>query len=96
VDEAKQKLAEAKRMNHPAQSKKLTSEANELMLRASEIQKNYLAPVMKRARGDAAYGLGVEFALAKAVAGDDAAFSAAYSKANANVLAATPPTFIQG
>ena len=75
--------------------------ADEMSLRASEVEKRYLAPLMQRAEADAAYGLGVQEALYLATCAalspaKRAAFDEAFRRANANILSVTAPTIIAG
>lgn len=96
-DEAKEKLAQADRATDPAAKQKLLGEANEAAAKASEAQKKYLAPVLGSAQKDAAYGLGVLYAVHTALHGSSTDFDAAFQKANDRILAASPSTIhIQG
>jgi hypothetical protein len=75
--------------------------AKDLSVRAAELEKRYLAPVMRRAQGDAAYGLGVQEALHLATravlsTANQAGYDDAVRRASANVLSVTPPTVIAG
>jgi hypothetical protein len=89
IDDAKSKLAASKTAD-PATAATLRSQANDLMLKAAEAEKKYMAPVQKQAAGDAAYGLGVQYAVHCAVAGSSDSLDKAFAKANANVSSITP------
>jgi hypothetical protein len=94
------KLEQAGSCADPARANELRAEASALTKKEAAVQDEYLAPVLSKAHGDAAYGLGVEYAMYLASCGDSpsavARFDAAFGKANANVVSATPPTFIRG
>ena len=77
------------------------SDASKLLLAAAEIRQKYLAPVLARAHGDAAYGLGVQYAvfLATRAVGSpqgQAQLERAFQAANANILSIMPPVVIHG
>jgi hypothetical protein len=88
-ERARAKIAEASTAIDPGQKAKLSGEARELNATAAETQRRYLAPVMSKAQGDAAYGLGVQRAVFLAAQADmpagSAHFEAAVAKASANV-----------
>ena len=63
------KLTAASAATDPAQASALRGEANDLTAKAAETQRQYLAPVLAQAHGDAAYGLGVQRACVLGVAG---------------------------
>ncbi len=78
----------AARIAEPEDGARLRGEAQALMAQAATAEKRYLAPVMGKAQGDAAYGIGVQYALHQALraesSGTSDAFDAAFSKANEN------------
>ena len=100
-EQARTKLAEASAASDPGQKAKLASDAHGLNARAAEMQRTYMAPVMSRAQGDAAYGLGVQRAVFLAARTDtsagSASFDVAVAKATTNVHPVSPPAVtVQG
>lgn len=93
VEQAQAKLTEARAATDSVQAGRLSAEAHALTAKAAEMQKQILAPVMAKAQGDAAYGLGVQravFLAAQASTSAGAAhLDAAVSKAAANVRPVT-------
>lgn len=101
VREAHEKLRQADAAADPAQAASLRTEATELSRQAAETAIKYLAPVLKDAHADAAYGVGVLRAmlLATQAASSEkgsARFDQAFTKANANVVSSAQPFHIQG
>jgi hypothetical protein len=99
--EAHDKLRQADAAADPASATRLRTEATELSRQAVEIQNKYLAPVLKEAHADAAYGVGVQRAMLLATQAarseqGSARFDQAFTKANANVAASVQPLHIQG
>jgi hypothetical protein len=82
MEEAQAKLTAAKAAPDPATAAKLTGEAHALTAKAAATQKTILAPVLAKAQGDAAYGLGVQRAVF--LASTPAELDAAVLKAAAN------------
>jgi hypothetical protein len=82
--EARGKLAEAERTSDPDGRARLTREAGEANAKAAELEAKHMAPLASAARGDAAYGLGVQAAVFSALTTPDG-FDAAVARARANV-----------
>ncbi len=93
--EATAKLTAA-RVAGPGDAARLRGEAQTLMAQAAQSEKKYLAPVMGKAQADAAFGIGVQYALHQAMraesSGNSKAFDAAFDKANDNARGYEPPT----
>lgn len=93
--EAVSKLAASKAASGD-EGARLRSEAQGLLRQAAETERNYMAPVMGKAHGDAAYGVGVQYALHEALraetSGNRYTFDAAFEKANENVRGVEPAT----
>jgi hypothetical protein len=101
VEEAEKKVAEAKQTKDPGTAEKLAEEAADALEQARKTIDRCMAPLMKQAEGDAAFGLGMRYAIHCALAAtchhDAKGFDAAFAKANANVLSVTASTIhLQG
>ncbi len=75
---------------------RLRTEAQGLLAQAASAERQYLAPLMDRARSDAAYGVGVQYSLHQALRGETSgrwgAFDAAFSEASDNARGVEPST----
>ena len=91
LDEATRKLSAAKTAN-PATAATLRSQANDLFGKAAEVEKKIMAPVTKQATTDAAYGVGVLYAVHSALHDPPATFDANFARSNANVSSVSPPS----
>jgi len=87
--EASSKLAAAKTAD-PATAATLRSQAHALFTKAGEVEQKCLAPVYKQARADAAYGVGVLYAVHSAMHDSSDTFDKAFTKANTNVSSISP------
>jgi hypothetical protein len=96
-DQARSLLSQAKTTSDPKAADSLRSQAASALSKAADVEKKTLAPVLGKAQTDAAYGLGVLYAMHSAMNLSPAAFDATFNKANANVISVSPPTVhIQG
>lgn len=96
-DQARSLLAQAKTTSDPKAADTLRSQAADALSKAADIEKKTLAPVLGKAQTDAAYGLGVLYAVHSAMNQSPSAFDATFAKANANVASVSPQTVhIQG
>jgi hypothetical protein len=97
VDDGNAKLAQAKMTTDPKQASALRAQATASFSKAADVEKKVMAPVMGKAQSDAAYGLGVMYAVHCAVTQTPATFDKTFAKANSNVQSVSPSTiFIQG
>jgi hypothetical protein len=87
--EANSKLSAAKTADS-ATASKLQAQASALFTKAAEVEKKYLGPVYSRTTTDAAYGVGVLYAVHCAIHSSPSAFESTFAKANANVQSVTP------
>jgi hypothetical protein len=95
-DEARAKRAQAQQTKHPDTRAQLTREANEATTKAAELEAKYMAPVMKTAQSDAAYGLGVQAAVFSALT-SPAGFDATVDRARASLRFVEPASLrVQG
>jgi hypothetical protein len=92
--QAASKLAAAKAATVD-QAAQLRYDAQALIAQAAAAERRYLAPVMGKARDDAAFGIGVQYAVHMALraktSGRWSAFDAAFAKASANLRGVEPP-----
>jgi hypothetical protein len=92
--EATAKLAAAKTAK-PEDAARLQKEAQVSLATAAKHERAFMAPVLGKAHGNAAYGLGVQYAVHEALkaetSGKSDAFDAAYKKADENSRGAEPP-----
>jgi hypothetical protein len=96
----KLQLARAIAAEQPDIAKALRADAYKLLGEATDAERRYLGPVMKLAHEDAAYGLGVQYALFEATRAYKTAsqtlFDAAFTKANENIRGVEPATITIG
>ncbi len=96
-DQARSLLSQAKTTSDSKAADSLRSQAASALSKAADVEKKTLAPVLGKAQTDAAYGLGVLYAMHSAMNQSPAAFDVTFGKANANVVSVSPPTVhIQG
>jgi len=97
VDDGNAKVAQAKANADPQQAAALRAQAAASFQKAADVEKKVMAPVMGNAQSDAAYGLGVMYAVHCAMTQAPATFEHTFAKANSNVQSVSPSTiFIQG